>query len=142
MRDAVLWDSSAILAFLDASDSNHTLALATARGPLRKTRPFITNYVRYEAHALLLARLGRALARQWLTQSGLEVVKVAPDEEERGLELIVSQADKDWSLCDATSFAVIELRIARGAFTFDRHFRERARFDVFGPPARPGPPEL
>ncbi|MBL8949755.1 MAG: type II toxin-antitoxin system VapC family toxin [Myxococcaceae bacterium] len=132
MRDAVLWDSSAILALIDASDRNHALAVKAARGPLRKLRPFITNYVEVEAHALLLTRVGRVVARQWLTQGGLHVVRADGDEEQAARQLLILHADKDWSLCDAISFAVVEARGARGAFSFDRHFRERGRFEVFG----------
>jgi predicted nucleic acid-binding protein len=40
--------------------------------------------------------------------------------------------DKDWSLCDAISFAALESRGARATFTFDRHFRQYARFEVRG----------
>jgi predicted nucleic acid-binding protein len=132
VRNAVLWDSSAILALLDASDGNHAQAVKTARGPLAKTRPFITNYLQCEAHALLLTRVGRILARAWLTQSGLEVVRVTLEEEDAGRRLVVERAGKDWSLCDAISFATITARRARGAFTFDRHFREHGGIEVFG----------
>jgi predicted nucleic acid-binding protein len=134
VRNSVLWDSSAILALIDASDQNHDLAKRAARGHLRKTRPFVTNYVEAEAHALLVSRVGRIVARQWLTQGGLEVVRATAEEEATAKQLVVEHSDKDWSLCDATSFAVIEARHARGAFTFDRHFRERNRFEVFGLP--------
>jgi len=134
VRDAVLWDTSAILALLDASDGSHAAALKTLRGALRKTRPIITNYIEVEAHGLLVSRVGRAFARQWLTQGGLHVLRATLEEEQAAKQLLVQHADKDWSLCDAISFAVIEARHARGAFTFDRHFRERGRFEVFGLP--------
>jgi predicted nucleic acid-binding protein len=134
VRNGVLWDSSAILALIDASEARHELAVKTARGALRKTRPFITNYIVAEAHGLLVTRVGRAIARQWLLQGGLEVVRATEEEEAAARQLVVEHSDKDWSLCDAISFAVIEGRHARGAFTFDRHFRERNRFEVFGLP--------
>ena len=34
--------------------------------------------------------------------------------------------DQDWTLCDAVSFAVLEARRIRTAFTFDHHFRQMA----------------
>jgi len=40
--------------------------------------------------------------------------------------------DKDWSLCDAISFSLIESRRAAGAFSFDHHFVQAARFRVWG----------
>jgi predicted nucleic acid-binding protein len=93
---------------------------------------FITNYVEVEAHALLLRKLGRSLARQWLLGGGLPVVRVSPREEERGKELLEQYSDKDWSLCDAISFAVIEGRRVDAAFSFDRHFLQFGRCRVLG----------
>jgi uncharacterized protein len=134
MRRGVLWDSSAILALLDADDADHERAVRAAQRIASERRPsFITNYIEAEAHALLLHKLGRALALEWLLRGGLPVLRVLPREEERGREILSRHADKDWSLCDAISFAVIELREVRTAFSFDRHFRQYGRFEVLGP---------
>jgi uncharacterized protein len=134
MRNSVLWDSSAIFALIDKTDRNHDIAVRTMRGVLRKTTPFITSAVEMETHALLLARIGRGVARPWLGQHGLPLVRPTEAEEAAGRELVIQHGDKDWSFCDCVSFAVIEGRRARGAFTFDRNFRERNRFEVFGLP--------
>lgn len=105
-----------------------------ARRIALEARPsFITNYIEAEAHALLLRKLGRALAREWLLRGGLPVMRVLPQEEMRAKEILVRHSDKDWSLCDAISFAVLEARRVRTAFTFDRHFRQYGRFEVLGP---------
>ena len=134
MRRGVLWDSSAILALLDADDADHERAVRVAQRIASERRPsFITNYIEAEAHALLLHNLGRALALEWLLRGGLPVLRVLPREEERAREILSRHADKDWSLCDAISFAVIELREVRTAFSFDRHFRQYGRFEILGP---------
>ena len=134
MRRGVLWDSSAILALLDADDADHERAVRVAQRIASERRPsFITNYIEAEAHALLLHKLGRALALEWLLRGGLPVLKVLPREEERAREILSRHSDKDWSLCDAISFAVIELREVRTAFSFDRHFRQYGRFEILGP---------
>ena len=74
MSRSVLWDSSAILALLDADDADHTRAVVIARQIASDERPsFITNYIEAEAHALLLRKLGRAIAREWLLTGGLHV---------------------------------------------------------------------
>ena len=133
MRRAVLWDSSAILALLDADDADHRRAVAAADHIVAERRPsFVTNYIEAEAHALLLRKLGRAIARQWLLTGGLPVLRALPQEEERARAILATHADKDWSLCDAISFAVLESRGARMAFTFDRHFRQYGRFEILG----------
>ena len=133
MRRAVLWDSSAVLALLDADDADHPRAVEIITRIAKERRPsFITNYIEAEAHALLLRKLGRALAREWLLTGGLTVLRVRPDEEDRAREILVRYADKDWSLCDALSFAVIDRRGVGAAFSFDRHFSQFGRCEVLG----------
>lgn len=133
MTRDVLWDSSAILALLDADDGDHALAVAVARQIASEARPsFITNYIEAEAHALLVRKLGRAIARQWLLTGGLPVVRVLPAEEQRAKEILTQHAGKDWTLCDAISFAVIDARRVARAFTFDHHFLQYGRIQVLG----------
>ena len=133
MRRGVLWDSSAILALLDADDADHARAVAAVDRIVTERRPsFITNYIEAEAHALLLRKLGRAIARDWLLTGGLPVVRVLPREEDRAKAILATHADKDWSLCDAISFATLESRGTAMAFTFDRHFRQYGRFEILG----------
>lgn len=133
MIRSVLWDSSAILALLDADDADHGRAVVVARQIALEKRPsFVTNYIEVEAHALLLRRLGRAVAREWLLTGGLPIARVLPEEEQRAREILARHADKDWTLCDAISFAVLDARRIRRAFTFDHHFRQYGRVEILG----------
>ncbi len=133
MTRSVLWDSSAILALIDADDADHARAIAVARRIAAERRPsFITNYVETEAHALLLRKLGRALAREWLLTGGLTVVRALPSEEQAAKVILARHTDKDWTLCDAVSFAVLDARRVARAFTFDHHFRQYGRIQVLG----------
>ena len=133
MRRAVLWDSSAILALLDRDDVDHERAKEVAKRIAAERRPsFVTNYVEVEAHALLLRRLGRAIAREWLLSGGLPIVRVSPQEEEIARAIVARHADKDWNLCDAISFALLERRRVRRMFSFDRHFKQYGKFEVLG----------
>jgi predicted nucleic acid-binding protein len=133
VTDSVLWDSSAILALLDADDADHERAVTVVRQLAADRRPsFITNYIEVEAHALLLRKLGRALAREWLLTGGLPVVRVLLEEEQRAKEILARHTDKDWTLCDAISFAVLDGRHVSRAFTFDHHFRQYGRLQVLG----------
>jgi hypothetical protein len=43
--------------------------------------------IEVEAHALLLRRLGRSLAREWPLSGGLPVLRASPREEQLGKEL-------------------------------------------------------
>jgi predicted nucleic acid-binding protein len=135
MRRGVLWDSSAVLALVDADDADHDRAVSVANRIATEQRPsVITNYIEVEAHALLLRKLGRVIAREWLLRAGLPVLRALPQEEERAKAILASHTDKDWSLCDTISFAVMESRRLRTAFTFDRHFRQYGRFEIVGLP--------
>jgi predicted nucleic acid-binding protein len=81
IRRGVLWDSSAILALLDADDDDHERAVAIASQIASERRPgFVTNYIEVEAYALLLRKLGRTLAREWLLTGGLPVIRALPPE--------------------------------------------------------------
>ncbi len=104
-----------------------------ARRIASEERPsFITNYIEAEAHALLLRKLGRTVARDWLLRGGLPVVRALPAEEQGGKEILARHTDKDWRLCDAISFAVLDAREVTTAFAFDRHFRQYGRIQVLG----------
>lgn len=99
-----------------------------------------TNFVLAELHALLLIRLDRRLAARVLAEvegSALTtVVRVAARDERRAREIIFGYIDKDFSLTDATSFAVMErLRIPQ-AFTLGQNFTQFG-WAVLGSPDRP-----
>ena len=133
MTRSVLWDSSAILALLDADDADHAGAVSAARRIASEKRPsFITNYVEAEAHALLVRKLGRTIARHWLLTGGLPVLPAFPGEEQRAKDILARHSDKDWTLCDAISFALLDARHVTRVFTFDHHFRQYGRFQVLG----------
>jgi predicted nucleic acid-binding protein len=130
---SVLWDSSAILALLDADDADHARAVEAARDIASERRPsFVTNYIEAETHALLLRKLGRSIAREWLLTGGLTVVTALPAEVQEAREILARHTDKDWTLCDAISFAVLDARHVTRAFTFDHHFRQYRRIQVLG----------
>jgi predicted nucleic acid-binding protein len=134
VKRAVLWDSSAILALLDADDADHARAVATARKLAQQRLPaFITNYIEVECHALLLRKLGRSLAREWLLRGGMSVLRATRADEDAARALLAAREDKDWSLCDAISFAVIARLGLHAAFSFDGHFRQAGGFEVLGP---------
>ena len=119
-------DTSAHFALADPRDSNHPAARAL-RGRLitEQWRFFTTNFILAETHALLLVRRGRVAALrtlQELDRSTLTLVRVSAADEQRAREIIVQYDDKDFSLTDATSFAIMERLGITYAFTFDRNF--------------------
>lgn len=123
-----LVDTSAHYALADPRDGSHAAASAVvdqlAEGP---SRLYTTNLVVAETHALLLARRGRHVALRVLQEidlSTMTIVRVSAADERRAREILTRYDDKDFSLTDAASFAVMERLNLRYAFTFDRHFAQ------------------
>jgi uncharacterized protein len=114
-----------VLAMLDAADRNHARAVVAATELAReRCRLFQTTWLRAETHALLLVRLGHQAARQWLSAPPPVTLPPVRGDEAEAEQIVRRFRDKDYSLCDALSFAVIKRLKAAGAFTFDRHFRQ------------------
>ncbi|HEY7034640.1 MAG TPA: PIN domain-containing protein [Thermomicrobiales bacterium] len=123
----VLVDSSAWFALTERRDAEHRRASVVAARLANDHRTLLTtNYVVAEAHALLLNRAGRHLAWVFLQEvvagGDVALVRVGEDDEQRALEILESYHDKDFSLTDAASFAIMERLGIVEAFTFDRHF--------------------
>ena len=91
-----------------------------------------------ETYSVLLARArnGRGVALAFLdvamadASHGLFVERVHADDEGNAIALLRAHADKEYSLCDALSFVVMERLGISEAIAFDRHFREYGRFTI------------
>ena len=71
--------------------------------------------------------LSQAIATRFLREmdhSPTTLVWVTPADVQRAKAIIDQYTDKDFSLTDATSFAVMERLRVTSAFTFDRHFAQ------------------
>jgi predicted nucleic acid-binding protein len=121
----VLIDTSAYFALVDVSEGSHSgMRASWTRLTEERWHTFTTNFIVAVVHALFLTRLGWEPAASFLRQflSSTTVVRISAADEERGREIIFQYRDKDLSLTDATSFAVMErLRIGT-ALTLDHHF--------------------
>ncbi|MBI2895673.1 MAG: type II toxin-antitoxin system VapC family toxin [Deltaproteobacteria bacterium] len=95
-----------------------------------KAEPFQTQFLRAETHALLLARMGPAVARTWLETGFPSVHYAEPSDEIEGIRIVLRHRDKGYSLCDTISFAVMERLHVRTALAFDDHFRQWGRIRV------------
>jgi predicted nucleic acid-binding protein len=137
----VFVDTSAYFAVANRRDATHEPASALMRQLVaERRRLFTTNFVLAELHALLLARLDRRVAARVLAEVDASelttVVRVSARDERRAREIVFGYADKDFSLTDATCFAVMErLRIPQ-AFTLDQNFAQYG-WTLIGPAARP-----
>lgn len=122
-------DTSGLYALLDRADGNHVRAVESFRAlSAAGTRLILTNFIRAEAHALMLNRLGHAVADRFLADlRGMPseaLIRVSEADELAALDLIARYRDKNFSLTDATSFVVMERLGVGHAFSFDDDFRQ------------------
>jgi predicted nucleic acid-binding protein len=125
----VFVDTSALFAAANRRDASHEAAATTMDALVAaRRRLFTTNFVLAELHALLLSRLDRRIAAQVLAAvdaSALTtIIRVSAGDERRAREIVFDYADKDFSLADATSFAVMERLHITQAFTLDQNIAQ------------------
>jgi predicted nucleic acid-binding protein len=123
--NAVFADTSFFLALLREDDPAHAPALAL----LMLNQPIVTT-------EFILLELGNACARgadhaDFLAQvAGMRTsprIRIIPLDSRllnRGFERMRDRPDKDWSLTDCISFAVMEEEGIQEALTADRHFEQ------------------
>ena len=133
----IFLDTSAYFALTDSQDTNHAKAKALATWfAQERWRLFTTNLILAETHALFLSRLGREIALKALREidrSATTIVRATIADEHKAREILEKYHDKDFSLCDAISFGVMERLDISSAFAFDQHFAQYG-FTVLLPP--------
>lgn len=119
-------DTSAYFALANRRDANHARArLALERLAAAATRIYTTNFILAETHTLLLNRMNRAVAYafvQRLYEGATTIVRVSRGDEQRAWDIVGRYEDKDFTLTDATSFAVMDRLRIEQALTLDAAF--------------------
>ena len=87
-----------------------------------------TEYVLVETGGLLSRRQDRptfiALVRELESDAAIEIVPASKSLFRAGLDLYAKRPDKEWSLVDCISFAVMKQRRLTDALTADHHFEQ------------------
>lgn len=127
-REIWFVDSSAFVASLNRHDHSHAAAIAAFKLASEKSIPLVTtNFVVAETHALLLNRIGHEPALRFLRMTVMNPVeRVTLADEGRALDIIFRYTDKDFSMVDALSFAVMERLGIKTVLGFDRDFLQYA----------------
>jgi len=125
----VFTDTSFLAALIYERDGNHSKAVSILRSVNAQSIQFVlTNFIRAETHALLLARASHYVADRFLDSLSNSptnnLIRVTESDEQKALDLIAKYKDKDFSLTDATSFVVMERLGIDYALTFDDDFRQ------------------
>jgi predicted nucleic acid-binding protein len=135
MTPQILLDASFWIALRDAREPWHRRAREAAERLLgSRTRFVFTSFVLAETHAYFSR--SPALRTQILDDAeqnpALHWEPVWRTDETAAVTLLRKHRDKQYSLCDAISFVVMQrLGIARAA-TFDGHFRQFGEFEIVG----------
>ena len=123
MRRAVLADTSPLYAANDEGDAYHLRALGDLKKLARDRREVLIAYpILLEAYSLLLYRLGRNAAADWLTEvSDSPFVNPAPEDYRWAFARIRALPDQRITLFDAT-LAALATRLRLEVWTYDHHF--------------------
>lgn len=129
MRPAILIDTSAYVAVLRRDDEHHQDASAVMQALQRQRATLVTtNFILAETYGMLLRYLGPQAARAFLEgidRSRATLIVRAEERDEREARTILYRyTDKDFSLVDTISFAVMTRLGVTHAFTFDKHFEQ------------------
>ena len=119
--DAYL-DTSALIAFLDRSESHHPLfARLFSTPPPLVTSPLVVA----EGHGWFLRRYDSRRALQFLAfledLAPLEVVTVGAAELKRSMKYLRRFSDQDLTIADAVGLALMDRRRIRSCWSTDRH---------------------
>jgi predicted nucleic acid-binding protein len=123
---AVFVDTSFYAAILNGRDQWH--ARAKAAGAKHAGPTVTSEYVLLEVANFCAEGKRRAVFLRLVANlrgsPSVEIVPSSADYFQRGLDLFAARADKQWSLTDCLSFAVMSQRGLTDALTTDEHFEQ------------------
>jgi uncharacterized protein len=122
----VFADASFYFALSSPSDKWHNAAVTFLMGP--DVKKLTSDFILVELGALMCRGKARvhfeALVERIREDKGTEVVPASRELLNAGLELFKSRSDKDWSLTDCISFAIMHEHQLSDALTSDHHFSQ------------------
>jgi predicted nucleic acid-binding protein len=122
----MLVDTSGFLCIFNEAEPFHQSARVFFDSALyRLTHNYILAEFVALAHARRLPRhLAVGFSEALLQSAEIEIVWVDVALHTKALEFIINRPDKNWSLCDAVSFILMEEHNLREALTTDHHFEQ------------------
>lgn len=123
MIRAVLADTGPLFALNDEGDAHHQRAQRELVELVRGKKEVMVPYpILLEAYSLLLFRLGRNAALQWLTEmASASFVNPTPDDYAKAFTTVRSLSDQRITLVDAI-VAALASRLRLEVWTYDHHF--------------------
>ena len=123
MTPAVLADAGPLYAAVDPHDAHHPRAVQELQRLARERRNIVVCFpTLLEAYSLVLFRLGRGVASQWLREmNDGTLVNPLPEDYRRAAAQLEAFSDQPITLFDAT-VGVVAARLGLEVWTYDHHF--------------------
>lgn len=124
MRRVVIADTGPLYAATDPADSYHRRARTEMSRLRRESREVLLAYpILCEAYSLVVYRLGRLPASNWLEEvlRGVSILNPTPEDYFEATKKLSAFSDQKITLFDAV-VAVLARRLGAEVWTYDRHF--------------------
>jgi uncharacterized protein len=120
-------DTGYLIALFSPNDAHHAQALALQAQVQREQRRLLTTgAVVFEVGAafskVAYRAVGQAIMHTLMHDSLIETVPITPALRNKAMAVFAQHQDKDWSLCDCASFALMRERGLTQALSTDHHF--------------------
>jgi len=133
MDGRVFLDASFWIAYREPREALSPRALEILRGLFDTRTRFVTTFlVLCEIQAYFSRHTTRrqTVLRDLWENRVVDFEDITYRDQENAIALLRNHSDKSFSLCDATSFVVMERLGLHRVATFDRHFRQFGGFEV------------
>jgi len=123
MTHGVLADAGPLCAAVDPEDAHHKRAVREMQELMQEGCEIVVAYsTLLEAYSLILFRLGKGTATDWLTDiADASLINPSPDDYRLAAAKLSGLADQPITLFDAVA-AVMATRLRLEFWTYDHHF--------------------
>ncbi len=122
----ILVDTGAFYALSDRTDANHENATSFYANAVRGNSLVTTDFVLLEAWLLIRNKLGYFAAQnfwKFMRSGAIQIEYMTAADLDLAWEIVSMYQDQQFSIADATNFAIMERKGIGAAFAFDHHFR-------------------
>jgi predicted nucleic acid-binding protein len=133
MRVAVFIDASFWIALRANNQAEHPSAVALLKQMAAEKRAFIsTHFVFAEVHAHFSRhqRLRQQVTHDFFKSPVFRIEHLEQVDYDEAIKLLQTHRDKDYSYCDALSFALMRRLGLENALSFDGHFEQIGEFNI------------
>lgn len=134
MNGHIFLDASFWIACRDERQDFHVQSRRMLSEVFRRRLHFVTTLpvlCEIHAHFSRNEKKKQVILRDFDANPLVRIEVVTHADQQTAFELLRQYADKTYSLCDAISFVVIQRLGLKQALSFDDHFRQFGKFDVF-----------